>query len=152
MPNKWTVGVSSDTAVFICIILHLVQNTVSHILLELGMLLFFFNPEVPSLGMHAEFQYYYHVHSKRDYCEHLCKSFPFYDYLSCNFWGSSSEMYICRGAALCSGYLHPDAILHRERWFRTNKRTYHAQLQTYHKEYAIFQSVFLLLLLLLYFL
>ncbi|XXG49672.1 hypothetical protein AAC387_Pa02g3784 [Persea americana] len=38
------------------------------------------------------------------------------------------------GAALCSGYLHPDAVLHRERWFRTNKRTYYAELQTYHKD------------------
>ncbi|XP_042502073.1 uncharacterized protein LOC122079562 [Macadamia integrifolia] len=36
------------------------------------------------------------------------------------------------GASLCSGNLHPDAVLHQEHCFKANKRAYYLELQNYH--------------------
>ncbi|XP_068661305.1 uncharacterized protein [Aristolochia californica] len=38
------------------------------------------------------------------------------------------------GASLCSGNLHPDAILHSERKFKSNRRVYYSELQKYHTD------------------
>ncbi|XP_042499247.1 uncharacterized protein LOC122077375 isoform X2 [Macadamia integrifolia] len=38
------------------------------------------------------------------------------------------------GAMLCSGNLHPDAVLHQERCFRANKRAYYLEFQKYHDD------------------
>lgn len=38
------------------------------------------------------------------------------------------------GAKLCSGDLHPDAIVHHEKSFKTNKKEYYSELQQYHDD------------------
>ncbi|KAJ4959825.1 hypothetical protein NE237_019735 [Protea cynaroides] len=38
------------------------------------------------------------------------------------------------GALLCSGNLHPDAVLHQEYCFKANKRAYYLELQDYHND------------------
>ncbi|XP_043706300.1 uncharacterized protein LOC122655966 isoform X2 [Telopea speciosissima] len=38
------------------------------------------------------------------------------------------------GATICSGNLHPDAVLHQEHCFKANKRAYHLELQKYHDD------------------
>ncbi|KAL9248909.1 Nuclear factor related to kappa-B-binding protein-like protein [Drosera capensis] len=37
-----------------------------------------------------------------------------------------------RGSSLCSGDLHPDAVLHQEQSIRANKKAYYYELQKYH--------------------
>lgn len=38
------------------------------------------------------------------------------------------------GVSLCSGNLHPDAILQQEKCLKTNKKAYYSELQTYHND------------------
>lgn len=38
------------------------------------------------------------------------------------------------GASLCSGSLHPDAVLHREQCLKAGKKVYYSKLQKYHNE------------------
>ncbi|KAF5479236.1 hypothetical protein F2P56_000074 [Juglans regia] len=38
------------------------------------------------------------------------------------------------GASLCSGSLHPDAVLHREHCLKAEKKTYYLKLQKYHND------------------
>ncbi|XP_077212318.1 nuclear factor kappa-B-binding protein [Tasmannia lanceolata] len=38
------------------------------------------------------------------------------------------------GALLCSGDLHPDAVLRREKNFKANKKAYYSELQKYHND------------------
>ncbi|KAL7242886.1 hypothetical protein ACSBR1_015313 [Camellia fascicularis] len=37
------------------------------------------------------------------------------------------------GDSLCSGNLHPDAVLHQEQCFKTSKKSYYSELKKYHK-------------------
>lgn len=43
---------------------------------------------------------------------------------------------ICRSSSLCSGDLHPDAVLKKEHLVKANKKVYYSELQNYHYEYA----------------
>lgn len=43
----------------------------------------------------------------------------------------------CRGASLCSGNFHPDAVLHKERSLKADKKAYFLELQKYHNEYVV---------------
>lgn len=56
-----------------------------------------------------------------------------------------SGMYPCRGATLCSGNFHPDAVLHRELSFKANKKAYYSEFQKYHNEYVILSTALMLL-------
>ncbi|XP_059669913.1 uncharacterized protein LOC132315599 isoform X2 [Cornus florida] len=38
------------------------------------------------------------------------------------------------GASLCSGNLHPDAVLHQEQCLKANKKAYYLELQKYHND------------------
>lgn len=40
--------------------------------------------------------------------------------------------YLKWGASLCSGYLHPDIVLNKERLLKASKKTYYSELQNYH--------------------
>lgn len=42
----------------------------------------------------------------------------------------------CRGASLCSGNLHPDAVLCQEQSLKADKKKYYSKLQDYHNEYG----------------
>ncbi|XP_058102846.1 uncharacterized protein LOC131246597 isoform X2 [Magnolia sinica] len=46
----------------------------------------------------------------------------------------SGQTIIEGGASLCSGNLHPDAVLNRDKCFRANKKAYYAELQKYHTD------------------
>ncbi|KAK6928602.1 hypothetical protein RJ641_007193 [Dillenia turbinata] len=39
-----------------------------------------------------------------------------------------------RGGQLCSGDLHPDAVIQHEKLFKSNKRAYYSELQSYHTD------------------
>ncbi|KAL6994533.1 hypothetical protein U1Q18_012635 [Sarracenia purpurea var. burkii] len=43
--------------------------------------------------------------------------------------------YSCRGASLCSGNLHPDAVLQQEQCFKTSKKSYYSELRKYHNKF-----------------
>lgn len=58
--------------------------------------------------------------------------------MSIMFW-----TYTCRGASLCSGNLHPDAVDSEEQCLRANKKAYYLELQKYHNEYVMFSIGFL---------
>ena len=45
--------------------------------------------------------------------------------------------YPCRGASLCSGNLHPDVVIHQERYIKTSKKLYFSELQKYHNGYEM---------------
>ena len=47
-----------------------------------------------------------------------------------------TELYAFRGASLCSGDFHPDAILRREQCLKNDKKTFYNELQMYHNEYV----------------
>ncbi|KAL8127385.1 uncharacterized protein LOC141721352 isoform X3 [Apium graveolens] len=40
--------------------------------------------------------------------------------------------YLKWGASLCSGYLHPDVVLNKERFLKASKKAYYSELQSYH--------------------
>lgn len=48
----------------------------------------------------------------------------------------SLQFTICRSASLCSGDLHPDTVLKKERLLKANKKAYYSELQNYHCEYG----------------
>ncbi|KAI7999859.1 Nuclear factor related to kappa-B-binding protein [Camellia lanceoleosa] len=50
------------------------------------------------------------------------------------------------GDSLCSGNLHPDAVLHQEQCFKTSKKSYYSELKKYHKGYVILMSYLFFLL------
>jgi len=45
-----------------------------------------------------------------------------------------SKIYICRGASLCLGDLHPDMIVYREQHLKSEKKEYYSHIHNYHNE------------------
>lgn len=48
--------------------------------------------------------------------------------------------YAFRGASLCAGNLHPDAVIHHGKCLKTSKKSYYSGLQKYHNGYVIWRS------------
>ncbi|XP_048233797.1 uncharacterized protein LOC8273091 isoform X4 [Ricinus communis] len=44
--------------------------------------------------------------------------------------------YLKWGASVCSGKLHPDAVVHQEQCIKADKKAYYSEIQNYHNEYA----------------
>ncbi|KAK3039153.1 hypothetical protein RJ639_028899, partial [Escallonia herrerae] len=42
------------------------------------------------------------------------------------------KIHPCRSTSLCSGSLHPDAVLYQEQFFTANKKAYYSELRKYH--------------------
>lgn len=49
---------------------------------------------------------------------------------------SLSVVFLCRGASVCSGGCHPDAILRQEQCKKANKLAYYSELHQYHTKYV----------------
>lgn len=49
--------------------------------------------------------------------------------------------YTLRGASLCAGDLHPDAVSHRGKCLKTSKKSYYSGLQKYHNGYVLWRAL-----------
>ncbi|KAJ0053423.1 hypothetical protein Pint_02510 [Pistacia integerrima] len=60
-------------------------------------------------------------------------SIPFLTALCTYRFGVAAALFSL-GASLCSGNLHPDAVLHQERCLKADKKAYYSELQKYHDD------------------
>ncbi|PON50486.1 Nuclear factor related to kappa-B-binding protein [Trema orientale] len=56
---------------------------------------------------------------------------PFVAWRNIYFWTNKGEIQP-QGASLCSGHLHPDAILQQDQCLKTEKKSYYAEVHKYH--------------------